>query len=265
MALSIPARNANIDYATLTGIACAFGLVLLAIVLGGNFLSYLDFESALIVLGGTVGATLITFPLEDFQKTFEVLRPALFPDHASARHRMDKLLEFAKVSRAEGGLSLETYAFREPDPFFRKCLELVVDQVPKDDIKRILDIELSFLEDRHRRGAQILQTMGAVAPAMGLIGTLIGLVRMLQNLHDPSQIGPGMAVAILTTFYGALLAYVVFLPLAAKLRMRSEEEQLIKELTIEGALCIVDGLNPRIIEQRLQSFLPPGERHSQFE
>jgi chemotaxis protein MotA len=255
----------EVDYATLYGIACAFGLVLLAILLSGGLRSFFDFQSLLIVIGGTVGATLITFPLDDFTRTFSILRPVLFPDQYSAQHRLDRIIELAKVVRAEGDLSLENYSFHEPDPFLRKCIELVVDRIPAEETRRILQIEVSFLEDRHRRGAQIFQTMGTVAPAMGLIGTLIGLVRMLENLNDPAAIGPAMAVAILTTFYGAMLAYVLFLPLAGKLRTRSEEEQLIKQMTIEGILCIAEGMNPRLIESRLQSFLPPEQRFSRFD
>ncbi len=256
--------GAKVDYATLIGVSCAFGLVFLAITLSGGLWSFFDLPSFLIVAGGTLGATLITFPLEDFRRTLSILRPALFPDHSSAQHRLAKIIELAKVSRTEGELSLENYSYYESDPFLRKCIELVVDRVGVEETRKVLDIEVASLEDRHRRGAQIFQTMGAIAPAMGLIGTLIGLVRMLENLEDPKAMGPAMAVAILTTFYGAILAYLVFLPLAGKLRARSEEEQLIKQMTIEGILCIAEGMNPRLIESRLQSFLRPEQRLSRF-
>ncbi len=252
------------DVGTFWGAGSAFGLVLLAILLGGGISSFLDLKSLLIVFGGTLGATLIAFPLEDFLRTLEIIRPAIFPEGKNPGQRLGRLLELASISRSEGELSLEEYAFREPDPFFRKCLELVVDGVRPENIRRILELEIAFLLERHRRGARILQTMGAIAPAMGLIGTLIGLVRMLEHLEDPSHIGPGMALALLTTFYGALLAHLLFLPLAAKLKTRSDEERLIKEMTLEGVLCILEGDNPRIVEQRLQSFLPPNQRYSHF-
>jgi chemotaxis protein MotA len=238
--------------------------VLLAILLGGGLASFLDLESFLIVIGGTIGATLITFPLDDFARTLVVLRTAFFPNEDVAHPRIARLVELAKVARSEGELSLEQFSRSEPDPFFRKAIELIVDRIPPDEARRILEIEMAFLEDRHRRGAQLFQTMGTVAPAMGLIGTLIGLVRMLEHLEDPSRIGPGMALALLTTFYGALLAYILFLPLAGKLRARSEQEVLIKEITVEGIMCIAQGTNPRLVEQRLLSFLPPEQRYSLF-
>jgi len=155
--------------------------------------------------------------------------------------------------------------YRERDPFFKKCLMLLVDGYDAPELRKILEMELAYLDDRHRRGARLFQTMGAIAPAMGLIGTLIGLVQMLGNLDDPSEIGPAMAVALLTTFYGAVLANLVFLPLAGKLRTRSEEETLYKEMTIEGICGIAEGLNPRMIKQRLFSFLPPEKRYAEYE
>ena len=257
-------HGSEFDYATLLGIVCAFGLVLLAILLGGSLWSFFDLKSILIVGGGTIGATLITFPLEDFQRTTTVLRTALFPDNYSARRRLDTILEMSKVARSEGEISLENYLRHEQDPFLRKGMELVIDAVPPQEARRIMEIEIASLEDRHRRGAQLFQTMGSVAPAMGLVGTTIGLVRMLENLEDPAAMGPSMATAILTTFYGAMIAYVICLPIAGKLRARSEEEQLLKQLTIEGIVCVAEGLNPRIIEARLLSFLPPEERHSRY-
>ena len=259
-----PGAGDSVDYATLWGAAAAFGLVLLAILLGGGLGSFIDIKSLLIVVGGTLGATLITFPLYDLARTLTIIRPALFPDESSAQHRIDKIIDLSNKTRAEGELSLEALTYSELDSFLRKCIELVVDGTPPEEIHRILQIEVSHLEDRHRRGAQLLQTMGSISPAMGLIGTLIGLVRMLENLDDPANIGPGMALALLTTFYGAMLAHLVFLPLAGKLRTRSEEERLIKELTAEGILSVAQGVNPRIIEQRLQSFLPNEQRYSRF-
>lgn len=255
----------NLDYATIVGAICAFGLVLLAIFLGGQFHSFFDLNSVLIVIGGTIGATLINFPLKDFSRTVSVLRTAFFPDRSSADLRIQKLVELGTRARTEGLLALERVIYQEPDPFLRKCLQLLVDGLPIEDLRRILEIEIYQQEDRHRRGAQLFQSMGAIAPAMGLIGTLIGLVQMLQNLNDPAKIGPSMATALLTTFYGALLAYVLFLPLAGKLRARSMDEISLKELTVEGILCIAKDVNPRILEQRLHSFLPPEARFSRFE
>ena len=257
--------GAEFDYATALGICGAFGLVFLAIVLGGRLASFLDFNSFIIVFGGTIGATLVNFPMQDLTRSLVVLQTALWPDQSSGLHRIQTLIDLSSRARSDGILSLENVAYSEPDPFYRKCIQLVVDGMPYEEIQRTLEIELLHLEDRHRRGAQLFQAMGAVAPAMGLIGTLVGLVQMLEHLDDPSKIGPGMATALLTTFYGSLLAYLVFLPLAGKLRARSQAETNIKEMTIEGILCIMKETNPRIIEQRLMSFLSPEQRLSQFE
>lgn len=262
--LTRSAKSPTVDYATGLGILAAFGLVFLAITLGGGATSFFDISSLAVVVGGTLGATLIHYPLEALLRTANIIRPAFFPDAASRIHRVQRLLELARKSRGAGTLALESDIMRENDPFFRKCLELLVDDLPPEEVERILEIELTHLEDRHRSGAQLLQTMGTIAPAMGLIGTLIGLVQMLDHMDDPSQVGPGMALALLTTFYGAMLAYIVFLPLAGKLRARSREETLLKELTLEGTVCIIKGTNPRIVEQHLMCFLPPEERVSEY-
>ncbi|MCB0344648.1 MAG: motility protein A [Bdellovibrionales bacterium] len=254
----------RLDYGTIAGAIAAFGLVFLAIYLGGGIESFVDVKALLIVLGGTIGATLINFPLDDFVRAVSGLKTAFFPDTKSEMQRVRKILELSRKVRADGSLAIEGEVYSEPDAFLRKCIELIVDGTDKEEIRQILEIELSFLEERHRRGAQLFQTMGGIAPAMGLIGTLIGLVQMLQNLNDPTQIGPAMAVALLTTFYGAVFANLVFLPIAGKLRSRSEEEFLVKEMTIEGITGVASGINPRMIEARMLSFLAPELRHSEF-
>lgn len=258
------APPSEFDRGTVFGIAAAFGLVFVAIALGGNLPTFLDLHGALIVFGGTLGATLINFPLQEFRRSIAVLRNAFFPDPSSAQERLRKLISLSERARTEGVLVLESEIFRELDPFFRKCLELVVDQVSPAEIRRMMEIEIAFLESRHRRGAQMFQFMGSVAPAMGLVGTLIGLVQMLKNLTDPKMLGPAMATALMTSFYGALSAYLFFLPLAGKLRSRSEEEILVKEMTIEGIIAIAEGLNPRMVEESLLSFLPPEMRIGQY-
>lgn len=254
----------RLDRATVGGIVAAFGLMAFAIIRGGGVLMYFDFDSILIVVGGTIGATLITYPLQEIRRTTLVLRNALLPDSRSEVLRVHRVLEVAERARRTGALSLEGESYYEPDPFFRTCLQLVVDSAPAEKARELLQLELDNLAERHRQGAQIFQTMGTSAPAMGMIGTLIGLVAMLQNLNDPSKIGPGMATALLTTFYGAFLSYVVFLPLAGKLRARSREEILLKQMTVDGIISVIEQMNPRLIEQRLLAFLPPDMRRSQY-
>lgn len=255
----------RIDFATLLGIALAFFLVLLAINAEGGLESFLDMRSALIVIGGTLGATLVNFSLDDVGRSFALLRTAFLPDDSSGPQRIDALLACARRFRAESKEQLQDAADQEPDNFFRKCLTLLIEGHGAEEIRRVMEIELDCAEDRHRRGAQLFQTMGNIAPAMGLIGTLIGLVQMLQKINNPSDIGPAMALALLTTFYGAVLAQLVCFPIAGKLRARSREEMLLKEMTIEGVAAIAEGVNPRSIELRLHGFLRPSERHSQYD
>lgn len=255
----------RIDYATLVGIALAFFLLLLAISSEGGLDSFLDLRSALIVLGGTLGATLVNFSVEDFARTLSLLRTAFLPDESSGPQRIEAILACARKFRAENREQLDELIGREPDPFFRKSLTLLSEGLSAQEIRKILEIELDSAADRHRRGAQLFQTMGNISPAMGLIGTLIGLVQMLQVINNPSDIGPAMSIALLTTFYGSVLAQMICFPIAGKLRARSKEEALLKELTAEGVAGIAEGTNPRVIELRLHGFLRPAERQSQYE
>ena len=260
------AATEQIDFGTVIGAIAAFGLVVIAMYGGGSLSAFADYNSFLIVFGGTIGATFITFPLSEFGRASWALKTAFFPDDYSVKIRTSKILEIAR--RYRGGadkLVVEREILENEDQFFKQCVELLGEGYDKDSIRKILEIDLTFLEDRHRRAAQLFQTMGTIAPAMGLIGTLIGLVQMLQGLNDPKSIGPAMAVALITTFYGAVLSNMLFVPIAGKLRSRSEEEFLLKELTVEGIVGVAEGLNPRMIERRLLSFLPPEQRTSEYD
>ena len=173
-------------------------------------------------------------------------------------------VSLAGVARREGILALETSINDIHDEFMRKGMQLSIDGLEPISIKDILDTEIINIQERHKLGAEIFTTIGTFAPALGMIGTLIGLVQMLQTMEDPSTIGPSMAVALLTTFYGALIANIFCLPLAGKLRNRSTEEVMMKELMAEGILSIAKGDNPRLLEQKLNAFLSPQLRESSF-
>ncbi len=151
------------------------------------------------------------------------------------------------------------------DPFVAKGLQLAIDGMEPESIREIMETEVGYLQERHKAGAEILTTMATFFPAMGMIGTLIGLVQMLKTMDDPSTIGPSMAVALLTTFYGAVAANLLCLPMAGKLRKRSQEEMLVKEMVIAGIISVANGENPRIVEQKLHSFMPPSNRESRFQ
>lgn len=248
------------DLGTLLGVVAGVALYVWAIGQGGSLLNFVDLPSVAITLGGTVAATLINYPLGRLVGVLRVAKNAFVSRPIDPNQTIATLTEFAEKARREGLLALEESVDQLEDEFLRKGLQLVVDGTDPELVRNILETELAFLEERHRAGAAIFDTMGTLAPAFGLIGTLIGLVNMLRHIDDPKAIGPGLAVALLTTFYGAMLANFLFIPIAGKLRVKSAEEILNREVMIEGILSIQAGDNPRIVEQKLRSFLAPSER-----
>lgn len=251
------------DLATIIGIILSFGLVISAIVFNGSILIFISIESLLIVIGGTVGATLVNYPLSRVFGLLSVIKLTFFSKVESPTDIIDQFMEYANRARREGILSLEPIIKEIDDIYLRKGLQLTVDGLEPQAIQEILEKEITYLESRHETGAEIMSTLGAYAPAMGMIGTVIGLILMLQTMDDPSTIGPSMAVALITTFYGAVLANLVFLPMAGKLKQRSKDEVVVKEMVMEGILAISKGENPRIIEEKLTSFLPPKDRRKE--
>lgn len=248
------------DIATIVGLIAGVGLVVSAIIMGGNAIIFINMPSVLITVGGTLAATLINYPLGDVLSVLSAVKNAFVQRDISPQALIDKLVQFATVARREGILALESHASNAGDEFLEKSVQLAIDGTAPELIKDILTTELAFVEDRHAMGQSILLAMGTFAPAFGMIGTLIGLVNMLATLDDPSKIGGGMAVALLTTLYGALMANVLFLPAAGKLRVRTSNELLAKEIIIEGILSIQSGDNPRIVEQKLKAFISPALR-----
>ena len=250
------------DIATILGVISAFGLVIIAIFMGGGIQLFINIPALMIVVGGTLGATMINYPLKEVFGVFNVVKKALFTRNIPVDEIIKRFLGFAKISRKEGILALEGEIKDVTDEFLKKGVQLAIDGLEPQAIKDVLETEVDFIRTRHQLGAEIFATMGAFSPALGMIGTLIGLVQMLQTLDDPSSIGPAMAVALLTTFYGSIIANIVCLPIAGKLRTRSKEEVLAKEMSIQGIISISNGDNPRILEQKLLAFLPPNQRES---
>lgn len=248
------------DLATIIGIVLSFGLVISAIMIGSSLFVFVSIPSALIVLGGTMGATLVHYPLGHIFGVAGVVKNCFFTQLPKPSETIGQFLEYANRARKEGILSLEPLLKEIDDVYLRKAMQLTVDGVEPQMIQDIMETEISYLQERHETGADIFAAMGMYAPALGMIGTVIGLVQMLQSMDDPSSIGPAMAVALITTFYGAVLANLVFNPLSGKLRTRSKEEVLLRELALEGILSISRGENPRIIEEKLNGFLPPKMR-----
>jgi chemotaxis protein MotA len=253
------------DLATLIGIISAFTLVILSIMLGSGLGLFVDLHSAMIVLGGTLGATMIHYPLKDVLGVFKVVKNVFFSKVWSGQEVIDRFIDYSRTSRREGLLALESELWRTNDDFLAKGLQLAIDGMEPGTIREILETEIDYLQERHRAGAEILNTMATLFPSMGMIGTLIGLIQMLKTMEDPSTIGPAMALALVTTFYGAVGANLICIPMAGKLRKRSREETLIKEMVISGIIAVTNGENPRIIEQKLHSFVPPSSRESRFQ
>jgi len=245
------------DVATLAGVVAGIGLLTWGMAMGGSLKAFWDVPSVLITLGGTFSATLIAYPLPQIVGVAKILRKVIVSRVEDPSEVIHRLVRFAEKARREGLLSLEEEAEALEDPFLKKGIQLVVDGTDAELVRSMMETEISFLEERHRAGQAMFETMGALAPAFGMIGTLIGLIQMLRSLDRPEKIGPGMAVALVTTFYGAVLSNLIFIPIAGKLKVRSAEEILIKEVMIEGILSIQSGDNPRIVEEKLKAFLAP--------
>lgn len=251
----------RLDLSTIIGILSGIVLVMYAIYNGGTIRSYIEFNAVLITMGGTLAATFASYPLSKIGRLKDVLKVALTERPLDASNVIKTIIGLAETARREGLLALEDAASQLDDEFMRKGILLIVDGTDPDLVRNIMETELAFLEERHSEGQGIFETMGSFAPAFGLLGTVVGLINMLTELDNPDSIGAGMAVALVTTFYGSFLANVIFLPLASKLKLRSSEEILLKEVMIEGILSIQAGENPRIIEEKLKAFLAPAIRN----
>jgi chemotaxis protein MotA len=253
------------DIATIIGLVVALGMILYGILMGSPLSLFWDLPSAFIVIGGTLGIVFINFPLKEIGGVIGVIKNAFKSSVYDPKGLITAFVTFATKARREGILALEAAAIDIKDPFLKQGLELVIDGLEPQSIRDILESEMENLGIRHRKGTDILNSIATYAPAMGMVGTLIGLVQMLQSMNDPSSIGPAMAVALLTTFYGALIANLFALPMAGKLSSRSNEEMLIRGIIVEGIMSISAGDNPRIVERKLHAYLAPRLRDREKE
>ena len=229
------------DLGTVIGIVLSFGLVVAAILSGSSLIIFISVPSFLVVVGGTLGAALVNYPMSYIIGVVGVIKNTFFSSLEAPADIIERFKDYANRARREGILSLEPLIKEIDDDYMRKGLQLTVDGLEPQTIQEILETEVSYLEERHKTGADIVAVLGTLAPAMGMIGTVIGLVQMLQTMSDPSSIGPAMAVALLTTLYGAILANLVFNPMSGKLKTRSKEEILLREMIMEGILSISKG------------------------
>ncbi|WIV10865.1 motility protein A [Proteiniborus sp. MB09-C3] len=245
------------DIATIIGFIAAIGFTVWGIMDSGDIGNFYDFSSIVIVFGGTIASTLVAYPLKKVIGAMKAIRKAFFVKTLDPSGVISQLIELSNLARREGLLALEEAGEKAEDEFLKKGIMLIVDGTDPELVRNILETELTFLEERHKDGQSVFESMGSYAPAFGMIGTLIGLINMLVGMEDASSVGPNMSVALVTTFYGSLLANAVFIPLANKLKGKSSEEILLKELMVEGLLSIQAGENPRIIEEKLKTFLSP--------
>jgi len=243
------------DIATLIGLFMGFGAVIGGQFLEGGHLSALiQPTAALIVFGGTLGATFVSFPIQDLLRAFSSAATAFFPQEEDPEDLIGKLVGFASTARKNGLITLEQDAQRVKDRFLGQGLEMVVDGMDPDEVMAVLQIELTNFEERHKISAEVFESAGGFAPTIGIIGAVLGLIHVMNNLSDTSKLGAGIAVAFVATIYGLMIANIVCIPISTKLKKRLKAQILQREIVIEGLLAIQKGENPRMIEKRLRGF-----------
>lgn len=250
------------DIATIFGLIMGFGLIFASIAMGGGsgLSAFIDMPSLMITVGGSIAALFINFPLKVCLTSVSVVKKCFMTKLPESGDVISRFKELAVIVRKDGMLALEKELENIDDDFMKRGLEIVISGAEEAQIRQVLETELSAIEARHTTGKKIVESTGAAAPAFGMIGTLVGLVQMLQSLDDPSKIGGGMAVALLTTLYGAIIANVACIPLAGKLETRSAEEVACRELMISGIVALAQGLAPRAVEDTLVAYLSPKSR-----
>ena len=250
------------DIGTVVGLVVAFVSVGLAIMLGGDPLALINIPSLVVVVGGATGAVVCAFPLAKITKAHTVIMKSVFNEAPDVEGVIRDLVKFAEIARREGILSLENHITDMKEEFVVRGIKMAVDGTDPELIRVIMETELEGIMDRHIQGKMILDQFAKYAPAFGMIGTLMGLIFMLGSMDDPSSIGPSMAVALITTLYGAVIANVFAGPLADKLYQNDQAEVLMKTVIIAGVMAIQSGDNPRVVESKLLTYLPPNERGS---
>nr|WP_218137635.1 flagellar motor protein PomA [Photobacterium damselae] len=236
----------------------AFAFIVMAMLLGGSLGMFFDVPSVLIVFGGTTFVVLMKYSIGQFLGATKIAAKAFMYKTDNPEELIAKIVEMADAARKGGFLALEEMEI--DNPFLRKGIDLLVDGHDADVVRATLQKDISLTHERHEQGIGIFTSFGDVGPAMGMIGTLIGLVAMLSNMDDPKSIGPAMAVALLTTLYGSILANMVALPIADKLSLRKDQERLNRRLILDGVLAIQDGQNPRVIDGYLKNYLHEKKR-----
>ena len=253
------------DILTIIGVVIGFSMIFFGIQAGGSINNFLDVGGILFTLGGTLAALMINFPATTIGDIFKYIKKAVFPEAISAEDYIDMIIEIAVEARKTGLLALETKIDFYDDPFLRSGLALIVDAHEPDDLRRTLETEISFAEKRHQKGQAFFEKAAFYATGFGMLGTLIGLINLLRKMDvSGGGLGPGLGLALVTTFYGALIANLICTPIAGKLKLRDAEERLCKQIMVEGMLAIQAGENPNRILEKLLSYLSPKQRHDRW-
>ncbi|WP_018962667.1 motility protein A [Coprothermobacter platensis] len=246
------------DIGVIGGLGITMGLILLSII--GDLRSFIDFNSVLVTIGGSFGSTLVAVGFERMKNLPKYLMAVFKTKKFDKANTIKLLVDLSNKARREGLLALEDSIEGLDDPFVKRGLQLVVDGVEPESVQNILNLDIDAMQNRHADGKMIFDVWAGFAPSFGMLGTIMGLVQMLKRLDDPSTIGPAMALALITTFYGAVMAYGVFQPMGNTLQRKSDMETDYRQMIVEGILGIQSGENPRLLEERLVSFLSPAER-----
>jgi chemotaxis protein MotA len=250
------------DIATALGVFLGFIVIIGTICYEGNLKIFFNIPALAIVVGGMTCATMIHFSMKQFLGIFSVIKKTLLNKTVPQQELIQQMVNYTAVNRRDGALALEQEIGRVRDPFLAKGLQMLVDGVDENGIRDLLGLEIQYMEERHAMGKKILDFMGASCPSFAMVGTLIGLISMLSKMESPDEVGRGMAVALVCTFYGALLANLVFLPLGGKLGQHSKVEKMSMEMVVEGICSIVKGDNPTAVGDKMQVFLSTKRREA---
>lgn len=248
------------DIVTLLGLTVGLSLIIGAIIIGGAVDVFVNIPGMMIVVGGTMAAIMVAFPFEEVIQAFTAAFKMFVQRKTKVRDVVNIMVKVAEISRREGLVALENV--QTENMVLKKSCQLIADNADPEIIRTTLSIEINSMRRRHQVGQDVFKRLAALAPSFGMMGTLIGLVQMLSQLNDPKSIGPAMAVALLTTFYGSAMSTLFFIPIAAKLKARTLQEQLHLEVIFEGAKSILENNNPRLVYEKLSSFLAPSEREA---
>lgn len=251
------------DIATILGILISFVSVFGGSMLEGKVetgIALLNPPAALIVFGGTIGATMTCFRMKDIMNFMKYVYAAIRQEKVNITALIGEMVRYAEMARKEGLLTLEETIASVKNEFLKKGIQLIVDGTDPNLVREILEIETDYMEERHKTGIRIFQQAGGFSPTMGIIGTVLGLISVLGHLEDTSKIGPSISVAFVATFYGVFAANVLWLPISQKLMVSTREEISARQIIIEGILSIQAGEHPRVIGEKLTSFLPPASR-----